>query len=381
MRCGPWLCLSFTLYKYLLKLLRLGALFYNLVHYFPREEEPLSIGDRGNLPLTWDDSCIFLDKEEADKNAVKLVRIQGKDKPPKLCGGPRSGLSEQTIDILQESQSVTIGDGDVVYAPPHLYRDKVKGMWIERKWQFSKKNIQGSWPSVSGRWVVEGSHGDKPGGSGLKSDLARFAVALEWAAEVFGSAGDRGEFVEVDRNAVRKALSTRRRTCQGAAEKLNEKRRDGVKLAYDDAGMRVTSMLDYCENVVERSLCLELTSQDGALGVQRKLQDEARVCWSISQSLSKTWIDPDHDFTATLMVAFSISFGILCGLEWKNITGHKSSLSEAFGVGEDWVWFIAFVSLVVVCGGGCLIIPLCISRSSRARQVIENQGRLGKKSS
>ena len=58
------------------------------------------------------------------------------------------------------------------------------------------------------------SHGDKPGGSGLKQDLERLAVALEWAAEVFKSAAQHGEFVEAEeaeRYAVRKVLTTRRR--------------------------------------------------------------------------------------------------------------------------------------------------------------------------
>jgi len=379
MRCGPLLCLSFTVYKYVLKLLRLFALVYNLVHYFPREEEPKVIADRGALPATWDRSEIFLDKAEADAKAVKFLRWVNSYEIEAVGSEDTCALDETTIEILKEYGDQCPGDcpGETICVTRHLYRDQASGTWVQRAWQTSDSWGDGS----DGAWVIQANYGDKPGGTGMKQDLERFAVALEWAGEVFGSAAERGEFLDSDRTAVRKALTSRRAVCLNAPDRLEDMRRDGKRVGREGEVAQVRHLLSWSQGVALRlGRRVNTVSADSARQIQLEIHVQTRVCWAVARSLAKAQLDPDKDVAFCIMVMAAIGLGAILGTEWHQLDDHAESLGNMVGVPQDWVWFLALLILISLCGVGSLLLPLYISRAQQARQMVNNHSRLGKKS-
>ena len=203
MRSGAIRCLSYALYKYILKILRLLALMYNLIHYLPQLESPLAITDRATLPRTLPRCALFMSQREADLSAVSHIQLISEDdassdsQPTAHCAGRDDVLAEvgsQDVELL--ATSAQVDDLNRVY-PAHMYCDQAASQWVERRWQPTVAPLtedgapsEDSDHSCSGQWVVENRFSDRAAGQSLADSLACFALALDWAAEALENSRD-----------------------------------------------------------------------------------------------------------------------------------------------------------------------------------------------
>jgi len=275
-------CVSFALYKYVLKVLRLIALAYNLIHYFPREQTPLVISDRVALPPFIDDSCIFLDEDEANRDGIREIR-QHEDTgkvivyratwPTGQEMHPDTPLS-RTVDVLvSTSDNVTIDGPWKIHRPKHFM---LKGSsWIFRRWDPSDTgevasdegwqmpaapglntparlpnlpkipNAAGLPPppgsapemaqpvgadhvAITGNWEKLDERQDKAGGSGLTHDIERLCVTLQWARDLLK--------LPLDSGGALLAASTNASTRQVSMAEAQEPRKIRAQCAFSLGG-------------------------------------------------------------------------------------------------------------------------------------------------
>jgi len=238
-------CISFALYKYVLKVLRIFALVYNLFHYFPRAQTPLVIADRVALPQFIDDSCVFLDEEEGDSEAIREIWVN-EDTNEILVMDAKSPHGKRveedtalarTAELLQATSDNVVMQGIWKVHRPKHFMLKVD-TWLYRRWApanpdatepfeangslrhsynakkaskdgsvvalddraslYNSSSMDGTSPrgengnglSVNmGSWDVIGKAQDKAGGSGLTHDLQRLTTTVSWARQILAPGG------------------------------------------------------------------------------------------------------------------------------------------------------------------------------------------------
>jgi len=397
MRSAIWQCITFALYKYILKLLRLFALFYNLIHYFPREKTPLIISDRA-LPQFIDDSQVHLSTEEANKDSIREIRnnidtgqtlVMREDHPdgkevdmvPDPVTGSLRTADARTVEIMQNTGDYVTFEGDwKIVRPKHFMLRQ--SSWVLRRW---------TWNAETGtmEWNEFDEKQDKGGGVGLEHDLERLALTLSWAKDLTNPSHN-GEANVDARNAIeapddarlsahvvgsgdaekRKneiqcavALGNCIDSCFGSIAALKEMQKQGKRRSgREDARLLLETLNDSRDML---NILIRKGNIDQINEARNETRRNIKFVRKTAASLSPWKMDPEGDATAVICVFFSFALGGGLAYNWKLLSGSSAKhIVEALGMPmwtQDWLWFSCMFSvacLVLFCSVLC---PLTIA--------------------
>ena len=400
-------CLSFALYKYVLKILRLVALVYNLVHYLPREQSPLLIKNRA-LPQFIDDSQVYLTEGEADSQSIREIELDeltgettvlrwstGAGTMTKLKLSDESEAMQRTVSTLTKtSDGVTPSTGQEpkrIHPKHFVVMNKV---WKIRRWN-----------RVENKWNIEGTNKDSGGGSGLSNDLERLAITLEWASKL-----NKDEFKTVKENRdsspnlemVGEEEGSRRNWAQcglalgeclsklhGSAGGLTDMWNQGKRGSNQMSEEHVRDIMSRVQKqYMEHLLNYEMTDTPAGTMMgdldwdtfrksnqerNTKIMQDAKQLREVARSLKPWKMDPENDCIATILVLASFGIGWFFGIEWINLNGeHAQELTHRLGMPRwtsEWLWTWVMFGLIILIFVVISLLPVILQTRSKQQGI------------